>query len=256
MLTPCTPLFNSKHLRRGRMIIQRYQSALWRFFFMLYIAFTLPAHAYTEQELKALAEIENQMSQDASLSEQWQIDAVQSRSGSFKQEALEASRKIQALVKQESLSPLLNLNKPTKSPNQAPKGVMVFVSLSMPDTTLKQLLRQSERLGVPLVIRGVLPEGFLTTVKRIESLIRSKDKAPIQSGFSISPDWFKRFDINRVPAFVSVKPGHCLPKQPCEETDFDILYGNISLYQALDYLATGDAQQNIPPLLSTLYSSQ
>nr|EGR7964680.1 type-F conjugative transfer system pilin assembly protein TrbC [Vibrio vulnificus] len=42
--------------------------------------------------------------------------------------------------------------------------------------------------------------------------------------------------------------------QPCATTDYDILYGNISLYQALDYLADGDAQQNVLPLLHTLYS--
>nr|ADQ53941.1 putative conjugative transfer protein [Vibrio harveyi] len=104
------------------------------------------------------------------------------------------------------------------------------------------------------LIRGVLPEGFPATAKRIESLIRSPNQAPIQSGFSISPDWFKQFDITKVPAFVSVKSGRCLPEQPCSNADYDILYGNISLYQALDYLATGDAQQNIHPLLHTLYS--
>ncbi|ENM5770887.1 type-F conjugative transfer system pilin assembly protein TrbC [Vibrio mimicus] len=231
-----------------------FESALWRSLAYLCFFIALPGSAYTEQELKAFATLEQQMSQQTDTGNSWRIDEVQNQANAHRQEALEASRKIQALVKAERLSPLLGRQRPTRNPDQAPKGVMVFVSLTMPDTALKQLLMQSEHLGVPLVIRGVLPEGFPATARRIESLLRSPDKAPIQSGFSISPDWFKQFDIGRVPAFVSVKPGRCLPEQPCKASDYDILFGNISLYQALDYLAAGDAQQNIPPLLRTLYS--
>ncbi|HDM8062759.1 TPA: type-F conjugative transfer system pilin assembly protein TrbC [Vibrio harveyi] len=236
------------------MFVDNHKSAIRRFFLLCILIITLPSSAYTEQELKAFAKLERQLSQQSDIKEQWHLNQVENQASAYKRQALDASQKIQALVKEESLSPLLGMQKPTRNPDQAPKGVMVFVSLTMPDTALKQLLTQSEHLGVPLVIRGVLPEGFPATAKRIESLIRSPNQAPIQSGFSISPDWFKQFDITKVPAFVSVKSGRCLPEQPCSNTDYDILYGNISLYQALDYLATGDAQQNIHPLLRTLYS--
>ncbi|APP09186.1 type-F conjugative transfer system pilin assembly protein TrbC [Vibrio harveyi] len=236
------------------MTISSFESAIWRSLIFLCLFISLPSSAYTEQELKAFAKLEQALSQQTDTANQWQIDQVQNQANAYKQQTLDASQKIQALVKEESLSPLLGMQKPTRNPNQAPKGVMVFVSLTMPDTALKQLLTQSEHLGIPLVIRGVLPEGFPATAKHIESLIRSPNQAPIQSGFSISPDWFKQFDITKVPAFVSVKPGRCLPEQPCSNADYDILYGNISLYQALDYLAMGDAQQNIHPLLRTLYS--
>ncbi|HAS6130809.1 TPA: type-F conjugative transfer system pilin assembly protein TrbC [Vibrio vulnificus] len=231
-----------------------FESALWRSLLFLCLVVSLPSQAYTEEELKAFAKLEQELSQQSSATHSFRLDQVQNQARAYQQEALDASRKIQALVKEESLSPLLGIQKPTRNPDQAPKGVMVFVSLTMPENALKQLLMQSEHLGVPLVIRGVLPDGFPATAKRIESLIRSPNKAPIQSGFSISPDWFKQFGITKVPAFVSVKPGRCLPEQPCTATDYDILYGNISLYQALDYLADGDAQQNVRPLLHTLYS--
>ena len=236
------------------MFVDNHKSAIRRFFLLCILIITLPSSAYTEQELKAFAKLERQLSQQSDIKEQWHLNQVENQASAYKRQALDASQKIQALVKEESLSPLLGMQKPTRNPNQAPKGVMVFVSLTMPDTALKQLLTQSEHLGIPLVIRGVLPEGFPATAKHIESLIRSPNQAPIQSGFSISPDWFKQFDITKVPAFVSVKPGRCLPEQPCSNADYDILYGNISLYQALDYLAMGDAQQNIHPLLRTLYS--
>ncbi len=236
------------------MITPSFERALWRALVFLCVVISLPSSAYTEQELKAFAKLEQELSQQTSATHSFRLDQVQNQARAYQQEALDASQKIQALVKEESLSPLLGRQKPTRNPDQAPQGVMVFVSLTMPDTALKQLLTQSEHLGVPLVIRGVLPEGFPATAQRIESLIRSPNQAPIQSGFSISPDWFKQFTITKVPAFVSVKPGRCLAEQPCTTTDYDIVYGNISLYQALDYLATGDAQQNIHPLLRTLYS--
>ncbi|WP_172380012.1 type-F conjugative transfer system pilin assembly protein TrbC [Vibrio sp. Vb339] len=231
-----------------------FERALWRALVLLCFFVSVPSHAYTKQELKAFAKLEQDMALQPETAKPWDTDDIQNQAHAYREEALTLSRNVQDLIKEESLSPLLGIQKPTRNPDQAPKGVMVFVSLTMPDTALKQLLMQSEHLGVPLVIRGVLPEGFPATAQRIESLIRSPNQAPIQSGFSISPDWFKQFDITKVPAFVSVKPGRCLPKQPCSTTDYDILYGNISLYQALDYLTTGDAQQNIPPLLRTLYS--
>ncbi|WP_139686151.1 type-F conjugative transfer system pilin assembly protein TrbC [Vibrio tasmaniensis] len=236
------------------MTLLSFESAFRRSFVFLCCFIALPIQAYTEQELKAFAKLEQDLASQPETAKPWDTDGIQNQAHTYREEALTLSRNVQDLIKEESLSPLLGIQKPTRNPDQAPKGVMVFVSLTMPTTALKQLLMQSEHLGVPLVIRGVLPQGFPATAKRIESLIRSPNKAPIQSGFSISPDWFKQFDIQRVPAFVSVKQDRCLPKQPCNATDYDILYGNISLYQALDYLATGDAQQNVHPLLRTLYS--
>ncbi|CAH7134581.1 putative conjugative transfer protein TrbC [Vibrio chagasii] len=236
------------------MTIPSFESAFGRSLVFLCFFIALPTQAYTEQELKAFAKLEQKMTQQPEAAKTWPTDDIQNKAHAYREEALTLSRKVQDLIQEESLSPLLGRQKPTRHPDQAPKGVMVFVSLTMPKTALKQLLMQSEHLGVPLVIRGVLPEGFPATAKRIEALIRSPNKAPIQSGFSISPDWFKQFDIHHVPAFVSVKQNRCLPKQPCKASDYDILYGNISLYQALDYLAAGDAQQNIHPLLRTLYS--
>lgn len=132
-----------------------------------------------------------------------------------------------------ALSPLLDA-KPNPSANA--KGVMVFVSLGMPDTSLQQLLMQSADLQVPLIVRGVLPQGFTATIKRMNHLIDNKGKT-IQSGFAINPQWFSQFGITQVPAFVAIKPGKCQAKQPCSPDDFDVIYGNVSLYDALSLLA-------------------
>ena len=152
---------------------------------------------------------------------------------------------VQSLVKPNALTEILGTPSPRENPNRAPRGVMAFVSLTMPDTTLKQLLRQSAHTEVPLIIRGVLPQGFDATTGRIAKLVGMNTKTPINSGFAISPEWFERFNVSACPPFVSIKDGHCLPKQPCTSSDYDIVYGNISLYQALAFLEDGDAAQNV-----------
>ena len=97
-----------------------------------------------------------------------------------------------------ALNPMLKSN--NDNPAAKAKGVMVFVSLVMPDTSLKQFLKQSEALQVPLIVRGVLPQGFPATVKRMNTLIQNNGKT-INSGFAINPKWFTQFGIKQVPAF-------------------------------------------------------
>lgn len=138
------------------------------------------------------------------------------------------------------LSSVLDIPEPMENPNAKPRGVMVFVSLTMPNIALKQLLEQSNKLQIPLVIRGVLPQGFRGTLTRINKLLDQKNGEKVNSGFAINPEWFKTFDIESVPAFVTIKDGKCLPKSPCYSNDFDILYGNISMYDALEILKDGD----------------
>jgi conjugal transfer pilus assembly protein TrbC len=123
--------------------------------------------------------------------------------------------------------------------------VIIFASLTMPSTALKQLMRQSSELQVPIIIRGVLPQGFPATVAAIQSLVHSEDDELINSGMAINPLWFKQLGIQHVPAFAVIKPGACLPKQPCQDSDFDVLVGNVSLYDALATLARDGDVPNI-----------
>ena len=140
-----------------------------------------------------------------------------------------------------ALSPLLDAQ---KNPSADAKGVMVFVSLSMPDASLQQLLMQSADLQVPLIVRGVLPQGFTATVKRMNHLIDNKGKT-INSGFAINPQWFTQFGITQVPAFVAIKTEKCQANLPCSNDDFDVIYGNVSLYDALNLLAQHGSVPNV-----------
>ena len=99
--------------------------------------------------------------------------------------------------------------------------LIVFVSLGMPDTPLKQLAAEAEKTKARLVIRGLLDNSFKTTINRLHEL-----KIPVE----IDPTLFDLFEVKRVPTFVrctmtpegAVKEGH------------DRLSGNIFMRDALE----------------------
>ncbi|EOK5605072.1 TPA: type-F conjugative transfer system pilin assembly protein TrbC [Vibrio parahaemolyticus] len=208
---------------------------------LFYSHFALANIGYTQDELKALAKLEQQTSsQQPSEQTQQTIETQQQASHEFIEYARQQARQWQEKLDPNSLQDIVDIPTPTENPNAAPTGVMVFVSLTMPKSSLRALLKQSEIWQVPLVIRGVLPDGFMVTANNIQSLLQTNEKKPINSGFAISPEWFQTFNIQEVPTFVAVKPGRCLPKQPCNENDYDIVKGNVSIPDALEHLAKGD----------------
>ena len=191
---------------------------------------------YSQTELKALQqqEMSIQAPEHAPLLE---LDALWQSAQQFETEM--------RATQHDALSPILKQANIGDNPNSAAKGVIIFASLTMPSTALKQLMRQSSDLQVPIIIRGVLPQGFPATVAAIQSLVHSKDDEVINSGMAINPLWFKQLGIQHVPAFAVIKPGTCLPKQPCQDSDFDVLVGNVSLYDALATLARDGEVPNI-----------
>lgn len=208
------------------------------------VLFPLLSHAtlgYTQEELQAFAQLEQQAATLLPPPEiQQTIKAQQDIDPQFIDQAKAQARYWQEQLDPKLLQGAIDIPSPSQNPNAAPTGVMVFVSLTMPESSLKALLKQSEIWGVPLVIRGVLPEGFAATAVKIQSLLQQAQQPPLQSGFAISPEWFETFDIKEVPTFVAVKDGRCLPKQPCNHNDYDIVRGNVSLPNALEQLAKGD----------------
>ena len=196
------------------------------FILLTSISLTANTTAYTPDELKALAKRERATQADPLLSMGIDETKLHANARKFKAES-------KALL-DKALAPILKQSR--ANPNEGAKGVMVFVSLGMPDTSLQQLLMQSQDLQVPLIVRGILPQGFTATIKHMNRLISNRGKT-ISSGFAINPKWLTQFGITQVPAFVAIKPGKCLPKEPCTSDDFDVIYGNVSMYDALGLLA-------------------
>ena len=113
--------------------------------------------------------------------------------------------------------------------------VIVFMSLSAPGESWRQWSREAARIGAPLVLRGLGPDGLQATVKRIGPYL---DR---ESGAAIDPRLFRLFGITVVPA-VAVVPGGV---PPCESRGcsadpappHDRIAGNIGLEAALEAIA-------------------
>ena len=94
----------------------------------------------------------------------------------------------------------------------------VFISFSMPNSLLKQVLHQAESENVTVVINGLIDDDFRRTFRTIFELSKSYPKL----SFQIDPVAFEKFSIHSVPALV-VDDGN----------QFDVIYGNLSIRDGL-----------------------
>lgn len=134
---------------------------------------------------------------------------------------------------------------------ESQQGVIIFVSLGMPKPALRQLLVQAKAYKIPVQIRGLVNNSFVDTHNRLQEVMR-KGKSVLNGGVELNPTWFKQFNITKVPAFVAYKRGmDCDLGKVCQNIHFDVLYGNISLEQALHLLS--DKAHSVKPLISKRY---
>lgn len=123
-------------------------------------------------------------------------------------------------------------------------GVMVFVSFSIPEPALKDLVVDAREAGVPVVLQGFVDGSLEQTARRMADLIGHTDGPDAQAealgGVIIDPRAFRVFDVNHVPTFIST--AHPLPD--CDGLNcsappppHDRIAGNMSLAAALDALA-------------------
>jgi len=116
--------------------------------------------------------------------------------------------------------------------------LMVFISLSMPEATLKRLVSQAARAKASLLIRGLLNGSLHDTVARTQALLAGQSVA-----FQIDPQAFERYAITQVPSFVLVREG--ADGTPCGDggrgscaptNDYVRLAGDVSLDYALGHI--------------------
>ena len=114
--------------------------------------------------------------------------------------------------------------------------VLLFTSLAVPAASWRAAARDAARIGVPLVLRGVVEASLPETARRITSRLGDAKVA-----VAIDPRLFRLFGIERVPAVVVV-PGGVPPcrSRGCAEDPpppFDRVSGNLSLAAALEAVA-------------------
>ncbi|WP_273818551.1 type-F conjugative transfer system pilin assembly protein TrbC [Providencia rettgeri] len=104
-----------------------------------------------------------------------------------------------------------------------------FVSFSIPEAGLKQMVPEATQLGIPTLINGLIDNDFRKTASAVFEL--TKDSG--EGGVQIDPKTFAQYGITQVPALVV----------RCEQ-GFDVIYGNIRLISAIERIASsGDCHQ-------------
>jgi len=121
---------------------------------------------------------------------------------------------------------------------EAPQFI-VFASLSMPDATLKQLVRDTSSAGGVVVFRGFPNNSAKEFVTRLGKVV---DKGQFAS-IGIDPRLFRAFDVQAVPTYITVSSDFdlcagfsCQTKVP----PYDRMIGNVTVEYALSTFADGN----------------
>jgi len=114
--------------------------------------------------------------------------------------------------------------------------LLVFVTLAMPEATLRLLAEQAARARAVLVLRGLKNSSIRQTTARVQELI---GKSAAQ--FNIDPQAFDRFAVRTAPTFVLVKAGaqvaDCAAGACVAPNAFASIAGDVSIDYALQAIA-------------------
>ncbi|HEM8293652.1 type-F conjugative transfer system pilin assembly protein TrbC [Providencia vermicola] len=115
-----------------------------------------------------------------------------------------------------------------KAQTEQESSFVYFVSFSIPEAGLKQMVPEATQLGIPTLINGLIDNDFRKTATAVFEL--TKDSG--EGGVQIDPKTFAQYGITQVPALVV----------RCEQ-GFDVMYGNIRLVSAIERIASsGDCR--------------
>lgn len=124
----------------------------------------------------------------------------------------------------------------------AASPILYFVSFSIPENGLKQMLPEAANLGIPALINGLIDNDFRKTAGAVFELTKDSGNGGVQ----IDPKAFREFGITQVPALVV----------RCDD-GFDVLYGNVRIQTALERLAAeGDCQAITREFLQNIAASE
>ena len=101
------------------------------------------------------------------------------------------------------------------------QAIIIFVSFSMPNASIKGWMNQAQKIGAAVCIRGLVNNSFKDTAKVISALVQDQS-----GGLLIEPNLFKQYSITQVPAVV-VASGD----------DFSVIYGDVLLDCALEKIS-------------------
>lgn len=132
---------------------------------------------------------------------------------------------------------------PSAGAHEPLDGLVVFVSLGMPQASLKRLVADAPRYGATLVLRGLKDQSMEATAKAIYAL--QSDLGERGAAWRIDPRLFQRFQVDSVPVHVlldanSSIPGGCASDDCLRDLRFARVAGDITIEHALRSIATAD----------------
>lgn len=128
----------------------------------------------------------------------------------------------------------------------ADKGdLLVFVSFSMPEASLRRIAHETARAGGAMVIRGFKDSSMKATIQAAQEI------AALQGDLLIHPDLFDHYNITEVPTTVLARSGDegldsCsgnADEGMC--TEHLQVRGDVSLHAALDYFINNKADEKL-----------
>jgi type-F conjugative transfer system pilin assembly protein TrbC len=126
-----------------------------------------------------------------------------------------------------------------KQAKKVGSDLMVFASFSMPTEALVTLSHQVKEAGGVIVLRGILNDGWVQTMKEARAVNQGG------AAWEINSAMFKKFKVTAVPAFVLADASKIVPSD--EGCASDVAYasvvGDISVEQALGIIKTRGAPQ-------------
>lgn len=161
----------------------------------------------------------------------------------------------EAKLAQTKVDHILNDSQPNGNDIKKYPSAIIFVSFSMSDESIASYLRDAKKIHASVVIRGLINNSFKDTFLKMATIVKQAGGG----GVELNPRVFKKFSISRVPAIVVLPADVNIGKSnvPFKTTDFDVVYGDIPLYDTLKTVRDHGAvsQKKADELLSLLKDS-
>jgi len=142
------------------------------------------------------------------------------------------------LMSFQSLHACCSIDEGIDFPIEKEPEFFAFVSLSIPETSLKQMSKELERIGGSFVFRGMPNDSFNDFIKKVLHFREQGILAPIL----VDPDAFSEYNVTEVPTFVYLPPSiETLSTEELSRASEDTSYpkykkivGNVSIPYALE----------------------
>jgi conjugal transfer pilus assembly protein TrbC len=125
-----------------------------------------------------------------------------------------------------------------RAANDTAPRLQIFVTLAMPEPSLRALIAQAARAKAVVVLRGAKNGSLRQTLEAARNLIGAQPVA-----WQIDPPAFARYQISAAPAFVltraGAQPAACTEGVCLANQDFAKVTGDVSLEYALEAIARG-----------------